>query len=454
MMITKKSVPRRTFLRGIGATLALPLLDAMVPALSASARTVAAPVRRLGFVYVPNGVNVSRWTPAGLGTTFEFSPTLTPLAPFRDRVTILSGLDSDPGESWGAGGGDHARAQPSWLSATHPKKAEAHVRAGTTIDQIVASEIGQQTQLASLEVALERTDLVGACSSVGYSCVYTDTISWRSPTTPLPMDNNPRTVFERMFGEGTTSAERLAHMRRNRSILDAVMQQVAALQRNIGPSDRLRVDEYLYSIRDVEHRIQKAEEQSARLETLVPDRPSGAPQSFEEHCKLMFDLQALAYQADITRVISFLVTQEFTNRTYPQIGVNDPHHGTSHHQENPEKLEKLAKIDVYHVQLLTYYLEKLQSIPDGEGSLLDHTMLLYGGALSDGNVHAHVNLPLVVIGGGAGKLKGGRHLKYPSGTPMANLLVSLVNKMGVPIESIGDSIGPLSDFSDAYLSEL
>lgn len=454
MMISKMSLPRRTFLRGLGATLALPMLDAMVPALSAMTRSAATPVRRIGFIYVPNGVNVARWMPTGVGATFELSPTLSPIAPFREHITVLSGLDSDPGESWGAGGGDHARAQPAWLSATHPKKAEAHVRGGTTIDQIVAQHLGNQTQLGSLEVALERTDLVGACSSVGYSCVYTDTISWRTPTTPLPMDNNPRTVFERMFGEGTNAAERLAHMRRNRSILDAITQQIAALNRTLGPGDRVRIDEYLYSIRDVERRIQKAEQQSARLDVLLPDRPSGAPESFDEHCKLMFDLQVLAYQADITRVISFLVTQEFTNRTYPNLGVTDPHHGTSHHQDNPEKLEKLARIDTYHVQLLAYYLEKLQATPDGDGNLLDHSMILYGGGLSDGNVHAHVNLPLLVAGGGAGKHKGGRHLQYPKGTPMANLLVSLVTKMGVPTESIGDSKGPLADFSDMQLSEL
>jgi hypothetical protein len=453
MIITKTAVPRRMFLRGIGATLALPLLDAMVPAMSVIAKTAAAPVRRLGFVYIPNGVNVAKWMPSGVGSAFELSPTLSPLAPLRSYLNVLTGLDCDPGESWALGTGDHARTQPAWLSATHPKKAEALVRAGTTIDQIVAQEVGRQTQLKSLEVALERTDLSGSCADSGYGCIYNQTISWRSPTSPLPMDNNPRTVFERMFGEGTNAAERVAQSRRNRSILDTIPQEIARLQKRLGPGDRLRVDEYLYSIRDIEQRIQKSEGQTAKLD-FVPDRPSGAPERFEDHCKLMFDLQVLAYQADITRVTTFLMGQEFTMRTYPEIGVPDPHHSTSHHAENPEKLEKLAKVDRHHVEMLAYYLEKLRATPDGDGNLLDHSMILYGGGLSDGNVHAHVNLPNVLIGGGAGQLKGGRHIQYPKGTPMANLLVSLVNKMGVPIEQIGDSTGPLPDFSDTTLSDL
>jgi hypothetical protein len=440
MIITKKTMPRRTFLRGVGVTLALPLVDAMVPALSAAPK----PVRRLGCIYVPNGVNMAKWTPLGEGATFEFSQTLSPLASLRDQVTILSGLDCDPAENWGLGGGDHARTQPAWLSATHPKRAEAFVRAGTTIDQMVANELGPETQLRSLEVALERTDLAGACADAGYGCIYNQTISWRTPTVALPMENNPRTVFERMFGEGSTAAERLARMRRNRSILDTIPQEISGLTKTLGASDRRRVDEYLYSIRDVERRIQKAEE--PRVDVQVPDQPVGIPETMEAHCKLMFDLQALAYQADVTRVITFLMGQEFTMRTYPEIGVPDPHHATSHHGRNPEKLEKLAKIDVYHVQLVSYYLNKLQSTPDGEGTLLDHSIIVYGAGLADGNVHAHVNLPTVVAGGGAGQLKGARHLRYPKDTPMANLLVTLVNMMGVPVERIGDSTGPLPGF--------
>jgi hypothetical protein len=453
MFITKKTLPRRTFLRGMGTALALPLLDAMVPALSAVAQTAAAPVKRFGAIYVPNGLNVSQWTPKGSGTSFEFSPTLTPFTPFRDRITVLTNLDSDPGESWGRGNGDHARCQPAWLSATHPKKAETVVRAGTTIDQMIANEVGAETPLRSLEVAIQRTDL--STSGVGgYGAIYGHTISWRNPNTPLPVDNNPRTVFERMFGEGSTGAKRLAQLRRNRSILDSIPQEISSLQKNLGPSDKRQVDEYLYSIREVERRIQMAEVQNSKSDLEVPERPSGAPPTFGEHVKLMFDLQVLAFQADITRVATFLMAQEFSLQTYPEIGVPDGHHSISHHQLDPEKLAKVAKVDTYHVALVAYYLDKLRSTRDGEGNLLDHSMILYGSGFSDGNTHAHVNLPVVVAGGGAGTIKGGRHLVYPKGTPMANLLVSLTNKMGVPIEQIGDSSGPLEDFSEAYLSSL
>jgi hypothetical protein len=453
MLITKKALPRRTFLRGMGATLALPLLDAMVPALTAMARTAASPVTRMGCIYVPNGVNVAQWAPSGVGTAFEFSPTLMPLAPFREQLTILSGLDSDPGESWGRGNGDHARAQPAWLTATHPKKAEAVVRGGTSIDQIVAQAAGNQTQLKSLELGLERTDLSGAGVG-GYGAIYGQTISWRTPESPLPMDNNPRTVFERMFGEGTTAAERLARMRRRRSILDTIPGELASLQKSLGPSDRNRVNEYVYSIRDVERRIQMAEEKGSKLEVLMPNRPSGAPETFEEHSKLMFDLQVLAYQADITRVTTFLFGQEFSLQTWPEIGVPDAWHGLSHHQLDPEKLAKVAKIDTYHIQMLAYFFEKLQATPDGDGNLLDHTITLYGAGFSDGNTHAHVDLPLLVAGGASGRLKGGRHVRYPKGTPMANLLVSMVNIMGVPLEQIGDSTGPLSDFASVVPTDL
>ncbi len=453
MIIIKKAMPRRTFLRGMGATLALPLLDAMIPALSAAASAAAKPVRRMACIYVPNGMNMAHWTPAGVGTAFELSPTLAPLAAFREHMTILSGLDSDPGESWGRGNGDHARAQPSWLTATHPKKAEAVVRGGTSIDQIVAQELGNQTQLKSLELAIERTDLSGAGVG-GYGAIYGQTIAWRTPDSPLPMDNNPRTVFERMFGEGTTATDRLARMRRRRSILDTIPGEIARFQKALGPSDRTRVDEYLYSIRDVERRIQMAEKKGAELEVFVPNRPSGAPETFEEHSKLMFDLQVLAFQADITRVTTFLFGQEFSLQTWPEIGVPDPWHNLSHHQLDPEKLAKVAKIDTYHVQMMAHFLERLQSTPDGDGTLLDHTMALYGAGFSDGNTHAHVNLPLFVAGGAAGRLKGGRHIDYPKGTPMANLLVSMVNIMGVPLEQIGDSTGPLSEFATTSHTDL
>jgi hypothetical protein len=398
-------------------------------------------------------MNMAKWAPVGVGRAFELSPTLTALAPFRDSLTVLSGLDSDPGESWGRGNGDHARAQPSWLTATHPKKAEAVVRGGTSIDQIVARELGDRTPLRSLELAIERTDLSGAGVG-GYGAIYGQTIAWRTPDSPLPMDNNPRTVFERMFGEGTTATERLARMRRRRSILDTIPGEIARFQKALGPSDRTRVDEYLYSIRDVERRIQMAEQKGAELDVLVPDRPSGAPETFEQHSKLMFDLQVLAFEADITRVSTFLFGQEFTLQTWPEIGVPEPWHSLSHHQLDPDKLEKIAKIDAYHIEMLGYFLEKLQATPDGDGTLLDHTMALYGAGFSDGNTHAHVNLPLLVAGGAAGRLKGGRHLVYPKGTPMANLLVSMVNIMGVPLEQIGDSTGPLPGFSITSQTDL
>ena len=453
MIITKKALPRRTFLRGMGATLALPFLDGMVPALSAMAATAAKPVRRMTCIYVPNGINMSEWTPKAVGADFAFSPSLTPLEPFRKYLTIMSGLDSDPGESWGRGNGDHARVQPAWLTATHPKKAEAVVRGGVSIDQIVAQMSGDQTPLKSLELGLERTDLSGAGVG-GYGAIYGQTISWRTPDSPLPMDNNPRTVFERMFGEGTTAVERLARMRRRRSILDTIPDEIAGLQKTLSSSDRNRVNEYLYSIRDVERRIQMAEQKGAQLDVLIPDRPSGAPDNFQDHSKLMFDLQVLAYQADVTRVTTFLFGQEFSLQSYPEIGVPDAWHGLSHHQLDPEKLAKVAKIDTYHIQMLAHFLERLQSTPDGDGNLLDHSMILYGAGFSDGNTHAHINLPLLVAGHAAGSLKGGRHLQYAKGTPMANLLVSMVNIMGVPLDQIGDSTGPLPDFANTSLSDV
>lgn len=443
MIITKLSLPRRTFLRGIGAAFALPLLDAMVPALSALAKTPANPVRRLGFIYIPNGVNVAAWTPAADGTGFEFSPTLSPLEPLRKYVTVVSGLDNRPAEDWGDGGGSHPRAPAAWLNAAHPKRTQgADVQAGTTIDQIAAREFGKHTQFASLELALERSDLVNACGSTGYSCVYSDTISWKTPTTPLPMENNPRNVFERLFGDGTSAAARSAQMQEDRSILDSITRELSGFQKSIGPADRRRVDEYLAAIRDIERRIQKAEEQSEGLTLALPERPLGVPDSFEEHCKLMFDLQAIAYQADITRVGTMLLGREVSQRTYPQIGVPDPHHAISHHQNNPERHAKVAKIDRLHVTMLAHFLEKLRNTPDGDGNLLDHSLILYGGGISDGNIHSHHALPAVLAGHAAGRVAGGRHLKYEK-APLANLLVSILESAGLPQETVGDSTGTL-----------
>jgi hypothetical protein len=444
MIITKTCLPRRTFLRGMGVTLAVPLLDAMVPALSALAKTAANPVKRLGFVYIPNGANMAAWTPQGDGTSFEFTNVMTALQPFRDRITVLSGLANKPADAWGDGGGDHSRGPAAYLNGVHPKRTEgADIQAATTIDQIVARQVGTETQLASLELSTEATDLVGNCGGAGYSCVYIDTLCWRSPTTPLPMENNPRTVFEQLFGDGTTAAERSRQLRENRSILDAVTRELAGFQGKLGAADRTRVNEYLEAIREIERRIQRAEQQSD-LNLSLPDRPVGIPESWEEHVRLMFDLQVLAYQADITRVITFMMSRELSQRAYVNLGITDPHHGISHHQDDPEKLAKLAKINAYHITLLTYYLEKLRATPDGDGSLLDHMMILYGGGLADGNLHTHAPLPILLAGGGSGTLQGGRHVQYPKDTPLSNLLLTMVHKMGVPSDQIGDSTGPLT----------
>lgn len=446
--IARKALPRRTFLRGLGATVALPLLDAMVPALAAQARSAAKPVKRLGFIYIPNGVVMDRWTPTGDGTALTLSPTLQPLERFRDRMTVISGLGHKQAESLGDGNGDHSRATTTWLSGVHPKRTEgADVRNGTTADQIAARELGAETPLPSLEIALEANNLVGNCD-IGYSCVYMNTIAWRTPTTPLPMENNPRVVFERLFGEGGSGQSRLAQMRKDRSILDSVVQDALRLDRTLGAEDRSTLAQYLDTIRDVEQRIAKAEARSADSPLALPDRPLGIPETFEEHIHLMFDLEVLAFRADITRVVSFLLGRELSQRTHPQIGVVDPHHAISHHQDDPEKIAKLAKINAYHVQMLSYFVERLHETPDGDGTLLDHSLLLYGGGISDGNLHNHSPLPLALIGGGAGTLAGGRHLTYAKDTPMANLLLSVLEKVGVRTDRLGDSTGRLTHLSD------
>jgi hypothetical protein len=426
----------------MGVTLALPFLDAMVPAFTALAKA-AAPVRRLGFVYVPNGVHPGRWMPAGEGAAFELSPILSPLAPFRDRLLVLSGLAHRQAESFGDGNGDHARGQTAWLSGVHAKRTEGAVQGGVTIDQIAAAELGRYTQLPSLELGLEGNETnIGNCDN-GYSCTYFDTLSWRSPTSPNPMEVHPRVVFERLFGDGDSAAQRLAQMRTADSILDSVTQEAARLRLTLGPSDRGRVTEYLDSVRSVEQQIQMAEKQSTERALALPERPTDIPETFEEHVKLMFDLQALAYQADITRVISLQLAREQSQRTYPNIGVPDPHHSVSHHRDQPELLAKKGKIDTYHVQLFGYLLEKLRSIPDGDGSLLDHVVILYGAGLGNGNLHDHRNLPVVLAGGGSGQLQGGRLLRYRDDTPMANLLLTLLDKVGVRTEHLGDSTGTL-----------
>jgi hypothetical protein len=434
------AIPRRTVLRGLGAALALPLLDSMVPAFAAQG--AAAPVKRLGVVYVPNGVVMKNWTPATEGA-FELSPTLAPFAPYQDRLLVFSGLNSKPPAGLtGANIGVHARAATRFLTDVPPKHTNnAEILAGVSMDQMYAKQAGQHTQLASLELALEGRDFAGSCD-VGYSCAYSNTISWSSATTPLPMEHNPRVVFERLFGDsGTTDpAARLTRAVRDRSLLDSVTDKADRLGRRIGTADRAKLGEYLEAVRDVERRIQRAEQQGATDVPLV-DQPSGIPAAFADHVKLMFDLQVLAYQSDLTRVITLMLGREISGRTYPEIGVHEAHHPTSHHNNDPNKLQNLAKINAYHATLFSYYVDKLAATPDGDGTLLDSIVLIYGYGMADGNAHAPTNLPITVIGGGAGTLKGGRHLRFPADTPLANLHLTLLDKLDVPIDRIGDSTG-------------
>ena len=447
MIITRKAIDRRTVLRGVGAAITLPLLDSMVPALTALGRTAAKPIRRFGAVYVPNGIVMKNWTPLGEGPAFEFTPTLQPLEPFRDWVLVLSGLNSKPPVALGlAAAGPHARASTRFLTDVPPKYTTgSEIEAGISVDQLAARELGQQTQFASLELGLESAESVGDCD-LGYSCAYTNTISWRSATTPLPTETNPRVVFERLFGDTRTTdpTVRAARIRSERSILDSVREKIAARQRELGPRDRGKLNEYLEAVRDVERRVQKAEQQSD-LELTAVEQPAGIPTKFEDHAKLMFDLQVLAYQSDLTRVITFMIGRELSGRTYPQLGVPDAHHPISHHQNSPDKLEKLGKIDVHHMTLFAYFLERLRMTPDGDGSLLDHVMIIYGAGMSDGNQHAPGNLPILLAGGGGGRLKGGQHVQYREETPLANLHVTILDKLGVPVERLGDSTGELTD---------
>ena len=460
MIITKKHLARRTFLRGVGATLALPLLDAMVPALSAAARTAANPVRRLGFIYFPHGSvswadgSANRWTPPGEGGALELSPILQRLAPVKDQTLVLTNMEHRNAQGNGTdGNAEHTRSNASWLSAARPKMTEgADVRLATTVDQIAADKLCRDNRLPSLELTLENSFLVGNCDN-GYNCVYVNTLSWSSPTTPLPMENNPRVVFERLFGDGGTVDERRAAMRRDRSILDSVTDDMTRLVRSLGASDRARVDQYVDSVREVERRIQRAEAQAGESTFTLPDRPVGIPETYDEHARLLFDLLLLTYQADITRVFSLQLGREQSARTFPWIGVNEGHHAVSHHQDDPEKMASIAKINTYHIELLAYFVDKLAATPDGDGSLLDHSMVLHGSGMSNGNLHDHKNLPLVLVGGGAGQLKGGRHIKFAELTPMANLLLGLLDKAGVPADSFGDSNGrvdlePLSLMTD------
>ena len=445
MIISKKALPRRTVLRGLGTAMALPMLDAMVPALSGISGRAAEPVRRLGWVYCPNGMAMDAWMPAAK-ESLELSTTLSPLAPYRDQTAVVSGLAQGQAEALGDGNGEHTRATATWLNGIHPRETEgADVRAGKTADQIAADQLGRTTPLGSLELAIDQDFLVGSCDN-GYSCIYMNTIAWRDETTPLPMQNNPRVGFERLFGDGGSTADRQSEFRKDRSILDAITSDLARLQREVGVGDQARVTQYLDAVRAIERRIQLSEQKDTELPEL--ERPVGIPESYQEHVELMFDLTALAYQVDMTRVFTFMLGRELNGRAYPEIGIPDSHHGLSHHRYDLEKLAQLAKINTYHVSLFTHFLDELANTPDGDGSLLDHSLLMYGASLSDSNKHSHFDLPLLLVGGGAGQLKGGRHLQYPRDTPMTNLLVSQLDKAGVRLDDgLGDSTGRLVELA-------
>jgi hypothetical protein len=448
MILTRKAISRRTMLRGIGSAVALPLLDAMVPALTAVADTPAKAVRRLGVIYHPNGVIYPNWVPTGVGRGFQFSPVLAPLEPFRDTLVVVTGLSSHQAEALGDGGGDHSRASGTYLTGAHVRKSDSIVGNGISMDQIAANAVKRDTQLSSLQLTVDDNSLVGSCD-VGYSCAYSSTLSWLTPTLPLMAENNPRVVFERLFGssDSTDPRARASRLRQDRSILDSVTARVRQLQQQLGPADNTKVNDYLESLRDVERRIQKAEEQRA---TSIPDvaQPAGVPDGFEPHVQLLYDLQLLAYQSDLTRVITFMYGREQTGRPYPQIGIPEPHHSLTHHQNDPAKMEKCTRIQTYHVKLFADYLAKLQATPDGDGSLLDHVILLFGGGISNSDRHTHGPLPTLVAGGGVGTIKGGRHLVYPDDTPLTNLQLTLLNKMGIPAETLGDSTGQFKELSE------
>lgn len=441
MIISKKALPRRTLLRGFGAGLALPLLDAMVPAMTALAATPAAPVRRLGFVYIPMGATISQWTPPELGRMTRLSPTLNSLTPYLDQLTVISNLELKNAYS----PGNHATANAAFLSAAKAKLTEGtDYELGTTVDQIAASRIGKDSPLPSMELAMDLLTTIGNCDN-GYACVYQNNLSWSSRTTPLPAEAHPRLVFERLFGEGGTVAERRAELRKNASILDWVSSDIARLQGELGAGDRTKVGEYLDAVREVERRIQKAEKQTADSALPDVDRPVGVPASYSDHAKLMFDLQVLAMQADITRVISFQLAREASTRVYPEAGVTDPHHPLTHHSGDPEKMARVAKINAYHMSLFAYFLGKLKATREGNGTLLDNSLLLCGSGMGNPDVHDHVNLPIVVAGGAAGNVKGGHHIRYQQPTPLANLHLTLLDKVGVHLDAFADSEGKISE---------
>jgi hypothetical protein len=442
MIVTKKALSRRTFLRGAGAAVALPLLDAMVPSLTAQAETPAAPerLRRLGYVYIPMGRDVTRWAPPGGERLDKLSYILDPLVPVKDHVSVISNL-----ELRNAYPGTHATSNSAFLSAARAKLTEsADYYLGTTADQIAAQQIGKGTQLPSLELSMDLMTLAGQCDN-GYACVYQNNLSWSSPTTPLPSEAHPRIVFERLFGDGGTAAERRAALKTKASLLDSVVDEFAQLKKELGPADRAKVTQYLDAVREVERRIQLAEAAAKDNPVRDLDRPAGVPASYAEHARLMFDLQVLAFQADVTRVITFQLARETSNRTYPEVGVPDPHHPLTHHGNDPAKVEKVAKINRFHVSLFAEFLKKLRDTKEGPGTLLDHSLLLYGSGMGNPNLHDHDNLPILVAGGAAGRMKGGRHIRYARPTPLANLHLTLLDKVGVRIDKFADSKGKVDE---------
>jgi len=447
MFISKQMISRRTVLRGLGAAVALPFLDSMVPALSAMANTAAKPTNRFGLMYVPNGMIMKNYLPVAEGSSFELTPTLSTLAPFRDQMLVLSGLNSTP--TPGRPGGAHAKATTRFLTDVSPPTSEVWLDAGVSMDQILGQETGKQTQLASLELSLESGDTAGACDT-GFACAYTNTLSWKSANTPLPTQNDPRVIFERLFGDSvsTDPKVRQARMQEQRSVLDAIGQEITRLSVSLPKADRSKLTEYLDSIRDVERRIEIAESQRDQQLPLV-EHPSGIPADWEEHINLMFDLIVLAFQCDLTRVITFMAGREQSGMTYPQIGVPDAHHPISHHQQEPEKVAKVAKINAYHVKMFSNLLTKLRGTTDGDGTLLDHMTMMYGAGIADSNAHATSNIPVMLFGGGAGSLKGGRHIKF-NDLPLANLHLTLLDNFGVHWDRMGDSTGRV----DAHLLSL
>jgi hypothetical protein len=447
-MIMGKRLARRTFLRGLGAAIALPVLDAMTPAFAAATRLASNAPRRMAFVYVPNGIIMKDWTPAALGSDFEFPRILKPLEPYRQQVMVLSGLTQNTGRALGDGPGDHARAAASFLTGVHPKKTDgADIHSGVSVDQIAAQKIGNATRFASLELGCEDGRLVGNCDS-GYSCAYSNSISWRTTSMPMPPEVNPRAVFERMFGDSSETPEaRAKRLTYNKSILDFVLEDTQRLKGDLGKTDRRKLDEYLDAVREIERRIEIAERDSTEF-TPNMEKPAGVPVEFADHVKLMFDLMTLAFQADLTRISTFMMCREGSTRTYREIGVNDAHHPLTHHRDNAELIEKVAKINCFHLEQFAYFVDKLKSTRDGDGTLLDRVMVVYGSGLADGNQHTHNDLPVLVAGAGNGALRPGRHVQYPKETPMNNLYVAMLDHMGIPPEHIGDSTGELEHLTD------